>query len=89
MGEFQISSRYHIALLPTQVLEIEGEVNSRKSKTDFSHGRFQVRMLPSGNLILNTRDLFTMLPLDAYYISGTSYFEILLGVILIKKGYGS
>ncbi|KAJ9559383.1 hypothetical protein OSB04_013997 [Centaurea solstitialis] len=62
-------------ILPTQVLEIEGEINSRKSKTDFSHGRFQVRMLPSGNLVLNTRDLFIMVPLDAYYISGTSDAE--------------
>ncbi|KAJ9559384.1 LOW QUALITY PROTEIN: hypothetical protein OSB04_013998 [Centaurea solstitialis] len=58
-------------ILPTQVLETEGEINSRKSKTDFSRGIFQLRMLLDGNLVLNTRDIFSNLPLDAYYISGT------------------
>ncbi|KAJ9559386.1 hypothetical protein OSB04_014000 [Centaurea solstitialis] len=58
-------------ILPTQVLEIEEEINSRKNKSDFSRGRFQLRVLQDGNLVLNTRDLFTDLPLDAYYISGT------------------
>ena len=57
-------------LLPTQVIERE-EVNSRMSKSNFSGGRFQLRLLQDGNLVLNTRDMFSRSPLDAYYISGT------------------
>nr|GEU82724.1 G-type lectin S-receptor-like serine/threonine-protein kinase LECRK3 [Tanacetum cinerariifolium] len=58
-------------LLPTQVIEREEIINSRMSKSNFSGGRFQLRLIPDGNLVLNTRDMFTSSPLDAYYISGT------------------
>ncbi|KAJ9559387.1 hypothetical protein OSB04_014001 [Centaurea solstitialis] len=58
-------------ILPAQVLEAEGEINSRKSKTDFSRGRFQLRMLQDGNLVLRPRDISSNFSLYAYYTSDT------------------
>ncbi|KVI00264.1 Bulb-type lectin domain-containing protein [Cynara cardunculus var. scolymus] len=58
-------------LLPTQVMEIRGQINSKKNKTNFSRGRFQLRLLPNGNLVLNIRDIFSNFPLNPYYVSGT------------------
>ncbi|XP_076912109.1 G-type lectin S-receptor-like serine/threonine-protein kinase LECRK2 [Bidens hawaiensis] len=58
-------------ILPTQVIDIGVEINSKLSKTNFSDGRFQLRLIPDGNLVLNTRDLFTDTPDNAYYVSGT------------------
>ncbi|KVI00248.1 Bulb-type lectin domain-containing protein [Cynara cardunculus var. scolymus] len=59
-------------LLPTQVMEIRGQINSKKNKTNFSRGRFQLRMVTNGNLVLNIRDIFSNFPLNPYYVSGTS-----------------
>ncbi|KAI3696989.1 hypothetical protein L6452_29671 [Arctium lappa] len=58
-------------MLPTQIMEISRDLNAKKSKINFSRGKFQLRLLPDGNLVLNTRDIFSNSPLDAYYISGT------------------
>ncbi|KAK1411991.1 hypothetical protein QVD17_32898 [Tagetes erecta] len=59
-------------LLPTQVLNSGGEINSKINKTNFSRGKFQLRMLEDGNLVLNTRDMFTGgTPDNAYYNSET------------------
>ena len=41
-------------LLPTQVIERGGGMNSTISATNFSGGRFQLRLLQDGNLLLNT-----------------------------------
>ncbi|KAI3738749.1 hypothetical protein L2E82_28875 [Cichorium intybus] len=58
-------------LLPTQVMARGGVMNSTMSKTNFSGGRFQLRLLQDGNLVLNTRDILSGNAYDAYYISGT------------------
>ncbi|KMT14408.1 hypothetical protein BVRB_4g071870 [Beta vulgaris subsp. vulgaris] len=59
-------------LLPTQTMEAGGKVDSRRSTTNFTKGRFQLRLLHDGNLVLNTRDLATGFAYGAYYVSGTN-----------------
>ncbi|KNA25171.1 hypothetical protein SOVF_008960 [Spinacia oleracea] len=59
-------------LLPTQIMEINGVVNSRLSENNFRKGRFQLRLIPNGNLVLNTRDRASGYNYGAYYISGTN-----------------
>ncbi|OMP03496.1 hypothetical protein COLO4_10379 [Corchorus olitorius] len=58
-------------MLPTQVMEINGVLSSRKKENNFSKGRFQFRLLPDGNAVLNTINLPSSLAYTAYYISGT------------------
>ncbi|CAK7328191.1 unnamed protein product [Dovyalis caffra] len=58
-------------LLPTQAMEIEGILSSRKSATKFFQGRFQFRLLSDGNAVLNPINLPSKYAYDAYYISGT------------------
>ncbi|KAL8262951.1 hypothetical protein R6Q59_024300 [Mikania micrantha] len=58
-------------MLPTQVMPRGGVINSKMSQMNFTGGRFQLRMLQDGNLVLNTRDMITGSPDNAYYISGT------------------
>nr|XP_043610545.1 G-type lectin S-receptor-like serine/threonine-protein kinase LECRK3 [Erigeron canadensis] len=59
-------------MLPTQVMGIGGEINSKMSQTNFSGGRYQLRLIPDGNLVLNTIDMFSGSATDAYYVSGTN-----------------
>ncbi|XP_023739765.2 G-type lectin S-receptor-like serine/threonine-protein kinase LECRK3 [Lactuca sativa] len=59
-------------LLPSQVIERGGGMNSTISATNFSGGRFQLRLLQDGNLLLNTRNILSGNPLVDYYRSGTS-----------------
>ncbi|RZC85406.1 hypothetical protein C5167_041590 [Papaver somniferum] len=40
-------------ILPTQVLKVNGSVYSRETKDSYSKGRFRLRMLPEGKLVLN------------------------------------
>ncbi|KAM0052832.1 putative protein kinase RLK-Pelle-SD-2b family [Helianthus debilis subsp. tardiflorus] len=59
-------------IVPTQVVARGGPaINSRMGETNFAGGKFQLRMLLDGNLVLNTRDRFTGTPDNAYYTSGT------------------
>ncbi|KAK1365027.1 putative non-specific serine/threonine protein kinase [Heracleum sosnowskyi] len=58
-------------LLPTQIMPTGGVLYSRRNKNDFSRGRFQLRLLEDGNLVLNTREILTNFAYKAYYISGT------------------
>ncbi|KAB5565154.1 hypothetical protein DKX38_005208 [Salix brachista] len=58
-------------LLPTQIMEAGGIVSSRRTETNFSLGRFQLRLLGDGNLVLNSMNLPTKFAYDAYYISAT------------------
>ncbi|KAJ0799339.1 putative protein kinase RLK-Pelle-SD-2b family [Helianthus annuus] len=59
-------------IVPTQVVARGGPaINSRMGETNFAGGKFQLRMLLDGNLVLNTRDRFTGTPDNAYYISNT------------------
>uniref|UniRef100_A0A1U8AE91 Receptor-like serine/threonine-protein kinase n=1 Tax=Nelumbo nucifera TaxID=4432 RepID=A0A1U8AE91_NELNU len=58
-------------LLPTQVLEVDGVVSSRLTKTNYSTGRFQLRH-KDGNLVLNTVGIPATFAYDTYYESGNS-----------------
>ncbi|CAO2837225.1 unnamed protein product [Amaranthus hypochondriacus] len=62
-------------LLPGQIMEINGELNSRLSETNFTKGRFQLRLIPDGNMVLNTRDLKSGFVYDSYYTSETNDTE--------------
>ncbi|CAO2837224.1 unnamed protein product [Amaranthus hypochondriacus] len=59
-------------LLPTQIMEAGDELDSRRSATNFTKGRFQLRLLHDGNLVLNTRDLATGYSYASFYESGTN-----------------
>ncbi|KAJ6713403.1 G-TYPE LECTIN S-RECEPTOR-LIKE SERINE/THREONINE-PROTEIN KINASE RLK1 [Salix purpurea] len=60
-------------LLPTQIMEKNdtGGLSSRLSETNFSRGRFQFRLIEDGNAVLNTINLRTGSPYDAYFWSNT------------------
>ncbi|KAJ9139728.1 hypothetical protein P3X46_030435 [Hevea brasiliensis] len=84
--------------LPTQSLEIGGVLFSRRTETNFSQGRFQLRLLEDGNLLLNPINLETKLAYDAYYVSRTSdtrnssnsgyrlVFDAAGGLYILKRG---
>ncbi|KAL8162651.1 hypothetical protein V2J09_014140 [Rumex salicifolius] len=64
-------------LLPSQNIRNSASggpfVYSRHSKSSFTRGKFQLRLLRDGDLVLNTRSLVTNYAYDgAYYISGTN-----------------
>jgi hypothetical protein len=58
-------------LLPTQIMEKGGILSSRLSETNFSQGRFQFRLIQDGNAVLNTINLPTGFPYEAYFWSNT------------------
>ncbi|KAK4856968.1 hypothetical protein QYF36_023211 [Acer negundo] len=58
-------------LLPFQVMETDGKLFSRRSQSNFSRGRFQLRF-SDGNLLLSTVNLPTKYVYDDYYNSRTS-----------------
>ena len=58
-------------MLPTQVIERGGVINSKMSKTNFSRGRFQLQLLQDGNLVLNSRDITTDFAYAPYYTAET------------------
>ncbi|MFS7907497.1 putative non-specific serine/threonine protein kinase [Helianthus anomalus] len=58
-------------LLPTQSIKRGGGLMSMMSETNYSGGRFQLRLLHDGNLVLSNIDMFSRDPLHAYYISVT------------------
>ncbi|RWR77828.1 G-type lectin S-receptor-like serine/threonine-protein kinase RLK1 [Cinnamomum micranthum f. kanehirae] len=81
-------------ILPTQVLEFSGKLSSRLTESNFSNGRFQLRLLNDGNLVLNTIGFPTERANDAYYVSNTygSGFRVLFnesGYISILRRDGS
>ncbi|KAJ0810380.1 putative protein kinase RLK-Pelle-SD-2b family [Helianthus annuus] len=59
-------------MLPTQVMERNGVVYSKMSKGNFSKGRFQLRLLQDGNLVLNTRDVASGYAYTNYYATKTN-----------------
>ncbi|XP_074264348.1 G-type lectin S-receptor-like serine/threonine-protein kinase LECRK3 [Silene latifolia] len=61
-------------LLPTQVMVQGQAIYSRLSETNFSTGKFQLKLQTDGNLILSTRDLTTGYAYRPYYASGTYDF---------------
>ncbi|KAI3511705.1 hypothetical protein L1887_18862 [Cichorium endivia] len=58
-------------MLPTQLMVRGGVINSKMSNTNYSGGRFQLRLLQNGNLVLNTRNIPSGFAYEPYYISGT------------------
>nr|GMD16409.1 G-type lectin S-receptor-like serine/threonine-protein kinase RLK1 [Ipomoea batatas] len=59
-------------LLPTQEMEIGGMLISRRSEANFSQGRFYLRMLGDGNMILSTKSVSTNLDFDVNYYNSTT-----------------
>ncbi|KAK9912845.1 hypothetical protein M0R45_036683 [Rubus argutus] len=59
-------------MLPGQDIEKGGKLSSQQSETNFSKGRFQLRMQDDGNLVLNSINLPTEFANKPYYASGTT-----------------
>lgn len=57
-------------LLPTQILGLSSALNSRESESNYSRGRFQLR-LADGDLILNSVALLSYNAYDPYWKSDT------------------
>ncbi|KAF3431006.1 hypothetical protein FNV43_RR25736 [Rhamnella rubrinervis] len=68
---YEWESFYHPTdtILPTQVLT--GYLTSRETVSNYLKGRFQLRMLPDGNLVLNTIGLDSIFTYEAYDHSHT------------------
>lgn len=58
-------------ILPSQILEREGVLSSRYSDTNFSRGRFQLKLQEDGNLVLASVNLPSNHTNEPYYESGT------------------
>ncbi|KAI3738751.1 hypothetical protein L2E82_28878 [Cichorium intybus] len=58
-------------MLPSQVMERGGVIYSKMSRSNFTRGRFQLRLLQDGNLVLNTRDVATNYAYANYYETKT------------------
>ncbi|XP_043693350.1 G-type lectin S-receptor-like serine/threonine-protein kinase LECRK2 [Telopea speciosissima] len=58
-------------ILPTQILEL-GSMLSSRQPTNYSKGRFQLRLLTDGNLVMNTVALPTNYAYASYYVRNTS-----------------
>ncbi|XP_038878711.1 G-type lectin S-receptor-like serine/threonine-protein kinase LECRK3 [Benincasa hispida] len=58
-------------LLPTQKMEVNDFLSSRKSRNTHSLGKFQLRLF-EGNLVLNIRSLPTMYTYEPYYVIQSS-----------------
>jgi hypothetical protein len=54
-------------ILPTQIMQKGGVLSSRRSETNFSEGRFQLRVDGDSNVVLNTINLPTTLPSKPYF----------------------
>ncbi|KAI3900589.1 hypothetical protein MKX01_027457 [Papaver californicum] len=61
-------------ILPTQKLELNSSVYSRETKDSYSKGRFRLRLLQDGNLVLNIAAYPSLreFQYDAYYLSQTA-----------------
>ncbi|KAI3914349.1 hypothetical protein MKW98_014956, partial [Papaver atlanticum] len=60
-------------ILPTQKLVVDSGIYSRETKQSFSKGRFRLRLLQDGNLVLNVAAYpsLTEVQYDSYYWSDT------------------
>ncbi|KAI3743194.1 hypothetical protein L1987_60900 [Smallanthus sonchifolius] len=75
-------------MLPTQFLERGGVINSKLSQTNFSRGRFQLRLLQQGNLVLNSRDIaFDFATSEEYYHRATLDSDGLLTLNSCKEDW--
>ncbi|KAK9154611.1 hypothetical protein Sjap_002091 [Stephania japonica] len=71
-------------MLPTQVLELGGKLDSHLER-NYSRGRFQLRLLNDGNMVLNPVDLPSGFTYAAYYLSQT--FQTGYRVEFKESGY--
>ncbi|KOM36592.1 hypothetical protein LR48_Vigan02g274200 [Vigna angularis] len=85
-------------LVPTQIMEVKGTLSSRQKETNYTRGRFQFRLLPDGNAVLNPINLPTNRTYEAHYISNTydsnnttnSGFRVMFddsGFYVLKRSY--
>ncbi|XP_043703175.1 G-type lectin S-receptor-like serine/threonine-protein kinase LECRK2 [Telopea speciosissima] len=59
-------------MLPGQTLQVGGSLSSQLSKTDYSRGMFQLRLLEDGTLILNHVILPSYFPYAPYFSIGAN-----------------
>ncbi|CAL9021997.1 unnamed protein product [Prunus brigantina] len=59
-------------ILPGQIIETGGNLVSRQSETNYSKGRFQLRLQQDGNLVLNSINFTTGSTNTPYYQSATT-----------------
>ncbi|XP_008243609.2 PREDICTED: G-type lectin S-receptor-like serine/threonine-protein kinase RLK1 [Prunus mume] len=59
-------------ILPGQIIETGGSLASRQSETNYSKGRFQLRLQQDGNLVLNSINFTTGSTNTPYYGSATT-----------------
>ncbi|KAI3709778.1 hypothetical protein L2E82_39544 [Cichorium intybus] len=59
-------------ILPTQQLQINGILSSRETTTNFSTGRFQLRLVPEGDLVLTVISNPPGKTYEPYYRSNTA-----------------
>ncbi|TKY49397.1 G-type lectin S-receptor serine/threonine-protein kinase RLK1 [Spatholobus suberectus] len=57
-------------LVPTQVVELNGELSSRQGEFNFSHGRFKLHLQEDGNVVLNLINLLSNYSYEPYYDTG-------------------
>ncbi|KAI0522886.1 hypothetical protein KFK09_005275 [Dendrobium nobile] len=76
-------------ILPTQMIRQGGKLSSRRSSriNDYSNGRFQLRLLPDGNLVLNTIGFPTEVAYERYWISNNTY-QITDDRVFFNPNYG-
>nr|XP_009772210.1 PREDICTED: G-type lectin S-receptor-like serine/threonine-protein kinase RLK1 [Nicotiana sylvestris] len=58
-------------ILPTQIVDTKKSLSSRTAENNFSRGHFELRLIPDGNLVLNTFALPTGNAYEAYFWSDT------------------
>ncbi|TKY49396.1 Thaumatin protein 1 [Spatholobus suberectus] len=82
-GQFQLLDRNFVSLwdsfthptdtlVPTQVMELNGELSSRQGEFNFSRGRFKLHLQEDGNLVLNRVNLLGNYNYKPYYDTGTA-----------------
>ncbi|KAM2126686.1 hypothetical protein ACFX1R_006677 [Malus domestica] len=59
-------------VLPGQTIEKNGKLSSRQSETNYTKGRFQLRLQDDGNLVLNTVNLPTDFANNPYFATDTT-----------------
>ncbi|KAF8412449.1 hypothetical protein HHK36_000413 [Tetracentron sinense] len=77
-------------ILPTQILERGGAaLYSRLNQINYSKGRFELRLVSDGNLVLNPIARPSEFPYDPYYISNTNESDLVSGYRLVFNDMGN
>ncbi|XP_061374511.1 G-type lectin S-receptor-like serine/threonine-protein kinase RLK1 [Gastrolobium bilobum] len=59
-------------LMPSQEMELNGNLSSRQGEFNFSRGRFKLHLQEDGNLVLNLMNLPSNYSYEPYYNTGTA-----------------